>query len=104
MVWESLGNLNFIIYARRNGQTDRVGGGADGGRELGFEGGRGRVGECGGGVVFEDMPRLLKILVMVGGDGGGRGRATVQMPRLLILKMRGGSAQDHARSNNNMRV
>ena len=35
------------------------------------------------GVVFEDTPRLLKILVMVGGDGGGRGRATVQMPRLL---------------------
>jgi hypothetical protein len=34
-------------------------------------------------VVFEDMPRLLKILVMVGGDGGGRGRAMVQMPRLL---------------------
>jgi hypothetical protein len=34
-------------------------------------------------VVFEDMPQLLKILVMVGGDGGGRGRATVQMPRLL---------------------
>ena len=23
------------------------------------------------------------VLVMVGGDGGGRGRATVQMPRLL---------------------
>ena len=35
------------------------------------------------GVVFEDMPRLLKILVMVGGHGGGRGRETVQMPRLL---------------------
>ena len=34
-------------------------------------------------VVFEDTPWLLKILVMVGGDGGGRGRATVQMPRLL---------------------
>ena len=36
-----------------------------------------------GGFVFEDTPRLLKILVMVGGDGGGRGRATVQMPWLL---------------------
>ena len=35
------------------------------------------------GVVFEDTSRLLKILVMVGGDGGGRGRAKVQMPRLL---------------------
>ena len=34
-------------------------------------------------VVFEDTSRLLKILVMVGGDGVGRGRATVQMPRLL---------------------
>ena len=33
--------------------------------------------------VSEDTPRLLKFLVMVGGDGGGRGRATVQMPRLL---------------------
>ena len=33
--------------------------------------------------MFEDTLRLLKILVMVGGDGGGRGRATVQMPRLL---------------------
>ena len=33
--------------------------------------------------MFEDTPRLLKILVMVGGDGGGRGRATVQMPQLL---------------------
>ena len=33
--------------------------------------------------MFEDTPRLLKILVMVGGDGGGRGRVTVQMPRLL---------------------
>ena len=33
--------------------------------------------------MFEDTPWLLKILVMVGGDGGGRGRATVQMPRLL---------------------
>ena len=52
-----------------------VGGGAGAGHERGFEGGRG--------VVFEDTPRLLKILVMVGGDGGGRGRATVQMPRLL---------------------
>ena len=41
------------------------------------------MGDCGGGVVFEDTPRLLKILVMVGGDGGGRGRAMVQMPRLL---------------------
>ena len=43
------------------------------------------MGDCGGGggLVFEDTPRLLKILVMVGGDGGGRGRATVQMPRLL---------------------
>ena len=30
-----------------------------------------------------DTPRLLKILVMVGEDGGGRGRAMVQMPRLL---------------------
>ena len=29
--------------------------------------------------MFEDRPRLLKILVMVGGDGGGRGRATIQM-------------------------
>ena len=35
--------------------------------------------------MFEDTPRLLKILVMVDGDGGGRGRATVQMPRLLQL-------------------
>ena len=35
------------------------------------------------GVEFEDIPRLLKILVMVGGDGGGQGRETVQMPRLL---------------------
>ena len=34
-------------------------------------------------MVFEDTPQLLKILVMVGGDGGGHGRATVQMPRLL---------------------
>ena len=59
-------------------------GGAGGGRELGFKGGGGRVRDCGGGVVvFEDTPQLLKILVMVGGDGGGRGRATVQMPRLL---------------------
>ena len=33
--------------------------------------------------MFEDTLRLLKFLVMVGGDGGGRGRATVQMPRLL---------------------
>ena len=33
--------------------------------------------------MFEDTSRLLKILVMVGGDGGGRGRVTVQMPRLL---------------------
>ena len=33
--------------------------------------------------VFEDTPQLLNFLVMVGGDGGGRGRATVQMPRLL---------------------
>ena len=33
--------------------------------------------------MFEDTPRLLKILVMVGGDGGGQGRATVQIPRLL---------------------
>ena len=33
--------------------------------------------------MFEDTPRLLKILVMVGGDGGVRGRATVQMPWLL---------------------
>ena len=33
--------------------------------------------------MFDDMPGLLKILVMVGGDGGGRGRATVQMPWLL---------------------
>ena len=33
--------------------------------------------------MFEDTPWLLKILVMVGGDGGGRGRAMVQMPRLL---------------------
>ena len=38
---------------------------------------------CGGVVVFEDTPRLLKFLVMVGGDGGERGRAMVQMPRLL---------------------
>ena len=36
-------------------------------------------------VVFEDTPRLLKFLVMVGGDGGGRGRATVQMPWLLQI-------------------
>ena len=50
------------------------------------------MGDCRGGVVFEDTPRLLKILVMVGGDGGGRGRATVQMPRLLQLyyKVRAG--------------
>ena len=34
-------------------------------------------------MVFEDTPRLLKNLVMVGGVGGGRGRATVQMPQLL---------------------
>ena len=34
-------------------------------------------------VVFDDTPWLLKILVMVGGDGGGQGRAMVQMPRLL---------------------
>ena len=61
------------------GRPAGVGGGAGGGRELGFEGGR--VGTVEG--VFEDTPRLLKILVMVGGDGGGRGRATVQMPRLL---------------------
>ena len=41
------------------------------------------MGDCGGGgVVFEDTPWLLIFLVMVGGDGG-RGRATVQMPRLL---------------------
>ena len=33
--------------------------------------------------MFEDTPRLLKNLVMVGGDGGGRGRAKVQMTRLL---------------------
>ena len=33
--------------------------------------------------MFVDTPRLLEILVVVGGDGGGRGRATVQMPRLL---------------------
>ena len=33
--------------------------------------------------MFEDTPRLLKILVMVGGDRGGRVRATVQMPQLL---------------------
>ena len=33
--------------------------------------------------MFVDTPRLLKFLVMVGGDGGGRGRAMVQMPRLL---------------------
>ena len=51
-------------------------------------GGRSSLGGGGGwgtmeGGVFEDTPRLLKILVMVGGDGGGRGRATVQMPRLL---------------------
>ena len=59
-----------------------VGGGAGGDRELGFEGGRGADGGLWRGV-FEDTSRLLKILVMVGGDGGGRGRATVQMPRLL---------------------
>ena len=42
------------------------------------------MGDYGGGqVMFEDTPRLMKILVTVGGDGGGRGRATVQMPRLL---------------------
>ena len=42
------------------------------------------MGGCGGGVVvFEDMLHLLKSLVMVGGDGGGRGRPTVQIPRLL---------------------
>ena len=43
---------------------------------MGDYGGRGMV-------VFEDTPRLLKILVMVGGDGGGRVRAMVQMPRRL---------------------
>ena len=37
----------------------------------------------GGGGVFEDTTRLLNFLVMVSGDGGGRGRAAVQMPRLL---------------------
>ena len=40
------------------------------------------MGTVQGGLVFEDMSRLLEILVMVGGDGGGRGRATVQMARL----------------------
>ena len=41
------------------------------------------------------MPRLLKILVMVGGDGGGRGRAMVQMPRLLefYYKVSGGEVR-----------
>ena len=34
-------------------------------------------------MAFDDTPRLLKILVLVGGDGGGRGRATDKMPRLL---------------------
>ena len=34
-------------------------------------------------VVFEGTLRLLKILVIVGGDGGGRGRAMVEMPWLL---------------------
>ena len=57
-----------------------VGGGAGAGRELGFAGGGWGTME---GVVFEDTPLLLKMLVMVGGDGGGRERATVQMPRLL---------------------
>ena len=33
--------------------------------------------------MFEDTPRLLKFLVMVGGDGGGQGRVAVQIPRLL---------------------
>ena len=33
--------------------------------------------------MFEDKTRLLKILVMVGKDGGGRGRAMVEMPWLL---------------------
>ena len=64
------------------GRPAGVGGSAGAGRELGFEGGRGRWGTVEG-VVFEDTPRLLKILVMVGGDGGGLGRATLQMPRLL---------------------
>ena len=35
--------------------------------------------------MFEDTLWLLKILVMVGGHGGERGRATVQMPRLLKI-------------------
>jgi hypothetical protein len=51
-----------------------------GGGELGFE----REGGEGEGV-FEDMPRLLNILVMVGWDGGRRGRATVETPQLLKI-------------------
>ena len=42
--------------------------------------------------MFVDTPRLLKILVMVSGDGGGRGRATVQMPRLLQFYYKVGAA------------
>ena len=41
--------------------------------------------------MFEDTPRLLKNLVMVCGDGGGRGRATVQMPRLLQFNYKVGA-------------
>ena len=52
-----------------------------GGGKLGFEGRGGGWGTMEG--VFEDTPWLLKSLVMVGGHGGGRGRTTVQMPRLL---------------------
>ena len=34
-------------------------------------------------VLWDEKGVNLHVLVMVGGDGGGRGRATVQMPRLL---------------------
>ena len=57
-----------------------------GSNELGFEQGDGVVGVWtveGAWVMFEGISWLLKILVMVGGDGGGRGRVTVEMPRLL---------------------
>ena len=40
-------------------------------------------------MVFEDTPWLLKILVMVGGDGGVQGRETIQMPRVLKFYYKG---------------
>ena len=39
------------------------------------------MGDYGGGCLR--ISAAIENLVMVGGDGGGRGRATVQMPRLL---------------------